>query len=81
MHNHGTPIAPGKLPILFEPFQRATTGDASQRSVGLGLYIVKQIAEGHGGSVAVTSTDAGTIFTVRLPRTVDSGRDLIGHDG
>ncbi len=39
------------------------------RSVGLGLYIVKQIVKAHHGSVEVRSTEAeGTTFTVRLPR-------------
>jgi signal transduction histidine kinase len=70
VHNQGAAIPPEKLPLLFEPFQRATAAvDAASRSVGLGLYIVKQIVEAHHGSVEVRSTEAeGTSFTVRLPR-------------
>jgi signal transduction histidine kinase len=65
VHNSGTPIAPGKLDTLFDPYRRATS---SRGGVGLGLYIVQQIARAHGGSVAVTSTaEQGTTFVVRLP--------------
>ncbi|NOK12868.1 sensor histidine kinase, partial [Corallococcus exercitus] len=65
------PIPPEKLPGIFEPLQRATSEvDSTGRSVGLGLYIVKQLVEAHGGTVDVTSTlKEGTTFTVRLPRS------------
>jgi len=65
VHNSGAPIPPAKLATLFDPYQRATS---SKGGVGLGLYIVDQIARAHGGSVQVTSTpEAGTTFTVWLP--------------
>jgi len=65
VHNHGTPIAPDKLATLFDPYKRAAS---SHGGVGLGLYIVEQIARAHGGTVAVSSTaEAGTTFEVRLP--------------
>lgn len=65
VHNHGTPIAPDHLTSLFDPYKRAAT---SHGGVGLGLYIVEQIARAHGGTVQVTSTaDAGTTFEVRIP--------------
>jgi signal transduction histidine kinase len=65
VHNSGPPIPPDKLDTLFDPYRRATS---SQGGVGLGLYIVDQIARAHGGSTQVTSTaEAGTTFTVRLP--------------
>jgi signal transduction histidine kinase len=65
IHNGGTPIPPGSLGTLFNPFTRA---GGRPGGVGLGLYIVDQIARSHGGSVAVSSTqEAGTTFTVRLP--------------
>jgi signal transduction histidine kinase len=72
VNNAGAPIPPEKLPILFEPLQRAAGQmDVASHSVGLGLYIVKQIVEAHRGSVEVQSTEAGgTTFTVRLPRVV-----------
>jgi PAS domain S-box-containing protein len=74
VHNRGTPIASEKLSRIFEPLQRATGEvDPSGRSVGLGLYIVKQILEAHGGSIEVSSTGEGTTFTAQLPR-FDAGR-------
>ena len=71
IHNQGTPISPELLPRLFEPLTRgAPTSGQQSRSIGLGLYIVREIVRGHGGTVDVASaTDTGTTFTVRLPRT------------
>ena len=70
VHNEGPPIGATKLEVLFEPYERGTASpDGANRSVGLGLYIVKQIVEAHGGTVVVTSTaNEGTNFVVRLPR-------------
>ena len=69
--NAGPPIPPELLPFIFEPFQRGVGPvDRPQRSVGLGLYIVRSVVAAHGGRVEVTSTEAdGTRFTVVLPRT------------
>ena len=62
-------IPPDLLPTIFEPFRRGTT--SSHKGLGLGLYIVREIATVHGGTASVTSTaQAGTCFTVRLPRHV-----------
>jgi K+-sensing histidine kinase KdpD len=68
--NGGEPIPEELLPRLFEPLTRGTLKEGqSSRSIGLGLYIVRDIVRGHGGGVDVVSTaDAGTTFTVRLPR-------------
>jgi PAS domain S-box-containing protein len=70
VHNEGPPIPGERLGRIFEPLQRATDQiDLKTRSVGLGLYIVEAIALAHGGTVGVVSTaEAGTTFTVRLPR-------------
>lgn len=69
VHNHGTPIPPQRLASIFEPFQRGERDfDHAQRGVGLGLYIVDQIARAHAGQVTATSDAAlGTSFCVRLP--------------
>jgi PAS domain S-box-containing protein len=75
VHNEGTPIAPDDLARLFEPFERGTDASASGRSIGLGLYISRQIIEAHAGRIEVRSVEAeGTRFTVWLPRSarVDS---------
>jgi PAS domain S-box-containing protein len=70
VHNAGAPIPPALLPHLFEPLTRGVEGIGhAERSVGLGLYIVDQVVRAHGGAISVTSTaEAGTTFTVRLPR-------------
>ena len=68
--NFGARIPPEILGQLFEPFRRGPTSEpGGRRGLGLGLYIVRQIALAHGGSVEVESTiERGTRFTVRLPR-------------
>jgi PAS domain S-box-containing protein len=78
VHNHGTPIDPGLLGHLFEPFKRGAPrgapAGAGWGGVGLGLYIVKQIAAAHGGSVGVRSeAGAGTTFEIALPRQPEPG--------
>jgi signal transduction histidine kinase len=69
VHNSGAPIPPEVLPAIFDPFRRAADGASSEGSVGLGLFIVREIARAHGGDVTVESTeDAGTTFTLSFPR-------------
>ncbi|MGY2374496.1 PAS domain-containing sensor histidine kinase [Pseudomonas sp. SDO524_S393] len=65
VHNHGAAIPETLLMGLFEPMTRGTDQGSEVRSVGLGLYIVRELARVHGGDVAVSScaTD-GTTFTV-----------------
>ncbi len=67
VHNLGEPIAAETMATMFEPMKRGAA-DLSARSIGLGLYIVKHIIDAHGGVIEVTSTGAGTTFTIRLPR-------------
>ena len=68
VRNEGDPIAPALLPHVFEPMVRGATGSNSVRSVGLGLFIVKEIAKAHGGEMAVASSAAqGTTFTLQFP--------------
>jgi phosphoserine phosphatase RsbU/P len=72
VHNHGRPIPTALLPQIFEPLRR---GDHSvklgSRSIGLGLYIVRQIATAHGGSVTVSSNEQdGTTFLLDIPRAI-----------
>jgi len=70
VHNQGTPIAEDLLPRLFDAFQRGVPDERGWRAgLGLGLYIVQQIVEAHGGSIEVRSTAKdGTTFAVRWPR-------------
>jgi signal transduction histidine kinase len=71
VHNDGPPISPTLMPTLFEPFRRGSRArdDARSGHLGLGLFIVAEIARAHGGRVAVRSEAGhGTTFTVSLPR-------------
>lgn len=68
VHNQGDSIPPAMLTGIFEPMVRGQVQQSGQRGVGLGLFIVRSIAEGHHGTVGVTSNDEnGTCFTVRIP--------------
>jgi signal transduction histidine kinase len=70
VHNTGSTIPADRLRDIFEPMQQLSpAAGRSQRSVGLGLYIVESIVASHHGTIGVTSTDReGTTFTVRIPR-------------
>ena len=69
VHNTGEPIPPEHLPHLFERFYRADAArDRSQGGYGLGLAIARSITQAHRGKIGVSSTAAGTTFTVLLPR-------------
>lgn len=67
--NEGPLIPPAHLTTIFEAMVRHGGEDGST-SLGLGLYIAREIVNAHHGTISVTSTteEAGTTFTVRLPR-------------
>jgi two-component system, sensor histidine kinase and response regulator len=68
VHNAGA-IPPHVRERLFDPFRSGTDPLTRSGGLGLGLFIVKQIVEAHGGEIAVSSSEAeGTRFAVRLPR-------------
>jgi signal transduction histidine kinase len=79
VHNHGHPIPAEILPTIFNPLVRGTQPRQAERlpgSVGLGLYIVREIATAHGGTAEITSSsEGGTTVTVRLPRHAVPGTD------
>lgn len=62
--NQGAPIAPRLAATLFDPFR---PGDAAV-NVGLGLFIVREVARAHGASVSVESGVQGTTFAVTFQR-------------
>lgn len=66
----GAGLAPDMLPRVFEPLvQDARTIHRSRGGLGLGLALVKQLAELHGGTVSASSGGPGdgAVFTIRLP--------------
>ncbi len=64
--DEGPGIPPEMESRIFERFGRLDTGRGIRGS-GLGLPIVKAIAEGHGGTVTVTSTQRGSRFAIAVP--------------
>jgi signal transduction histidine kinase len=77
----GRGIEPADLPHVFEAFYRGRHAIEQQiHGNGLGLSLVKRIAETHGGRVSVTSTiGEGTTFTLRLPAMPgDPVADVVG---
>lgn len=72
--NAGEPIPAESLHAIFEPLVQAPNASAdlqerSRTSLGLGLFIVREIVLAHGGTIHVESSiAAGTVFTIRLPR-------------
>lgn len=74
VHNLGRVIAREDQELIFDPFKRIGSEESEstpQSSMGLGLYIAKQVALAHGGSIELRSTeDEGTTFELHLPRRV-----------
>lgn len=78
VHNEGPAIPAEFQRKLFDPLTRRTVPERKRTSagLGLGLYIARQIAHAHGGTIELTSSDQqGTTFTVTLPRESESGQE------
>ena len=74
--NSGPAIAPGDVSRLFEPFQRIDGSRASGgEGLGLGLSIVKAIADAHGATIATTLPDGGGLSIAVAFPVQDSGPD------
>ena len=73
VHNYGAPIPEDAIGTIFDPLVRSADEQLGQpsTSLGLGLFIVKEVVDAHGGTIEVSSSEAdGTLFTVVLPRKV-----------
>ncbi|MEO6079355.1 MAG: sensor histidine kinase [Steroidobacteraceae bacterium] len=74
VENAGKPIAPTLLTRIFDPLVRAendntsATSEVAGANLGLGLYVVREIANAHHGTISVTSDESVTRFELRLPR-------------
>jgi signal transduction histidine kinase len=64
--NRGADLAPELVAQLFKPFWRAPARGAHE-GLGLGLYIVSEIARSHGGAMEVTSRDGQVTFIFSMP--------------
>jgi signal transduction histidine kinase len=70
VRNQGPPIPADQLQVIFNPLVQIPhaghAGDAT--SLGLGLYIAREIVARHGGTMMAESDDGGTVFRAHLPR-------------
>jgi signal transduction histidine kinase len=68
--NAGAPIAPEMLEVMFQPLRRGGVagGGREHASLGLGLFIVDQIARAHEGSIHARSDAGETVFELSLPK-------------
>lgn len=75
VRDEGKGISPEFLPLIFERFRQDVTNVSNNGGLGLGLAIVRNLVEMHGGTVKAESrgTDQGSTFTVKLP--LKSGDD------
>jgi signal transduction histidine kinase len=78
INNQGRLLSDEEIPSLFEPFHRGNETPAEPGSLGLGLFIAKQIVSAHRGKIEVTSSEeAGTTVTVHFPRDAQSQNPLL----
>jgi len=71
VHNYGEPIPDDAIGTIFDPLVRSADEELGQpsTSLGLGLFIVKEVVTAHGGTIEVSSSETeGTLFSVMLPR-------------
>ena len=72
--NHGRPIPADQLQVIFNPLVQIPSGFVNEdsepsTSLGLGLYIAREIVAMHGGIIeAESSASHGTVFSAHLPR-------------
>src|ERR1044072_2850773 len=77
--DNGQGIDKSFLPHIFEIFRQENAGtNRSQQGMGIGLAVVQQLVELHGGSVTAHSAGVGkgASFTIRLPRSVNTRRPV-----
>lgn len=66
--NQGPEIPAADILRLFEPLRRGSDAPTERTNLGLGLFIVEQIAIAHGGTIECRSDASATAFEMRLPK-------------
>ena len=80
--NLGPVIPAQSLQAIFDPLVQLSVNAGEQQgapssSMGLGLFIAREITSAHGGTITATSNqESGTVFTVKLPRIRPAGQAL-----
>jgi signal transduction histidine kinase len=80
VRNHGIPVPAEALQVIFNPLvqvakSKSEPHERPSTSLGLGLFIAREIVLAHGGTIEVSSSvEAGTEFTVRLPKKINPDR-------
>jgi signal transduction histidine kinase len=76
----GCGIAPGDLDHIFDPFYTTKHASDEREGTGIGLTIVHQIVQEHGGHITVDSkVGRGTTFLVNLPINPVPAHSTMGH--
>jgi signal transduction histidine kinase len=72
--NQGEDIPSESLHRLFEPLRRRELDNTAgpRRNLGIGLFVVREIAKAHGGEAGARASDGETTFFVRVPRQADN---------
>jgi signal transduction histidine kinase/putative methionine-R-sulfoxide reductase with GAF domain len=74
----GEGIPPGFLPYVWDRFRQADASSTRRHSgLGIGLTLVKELVEAHGGSVDVQSDGDGALFSVQLPVNNSDSRPFL----
>jgi signal transduction histidine kinase len=73
--DHGIGIEPEARDRIFERFARAVS-ERHYGGFGIGLWVVRQAVEAHGGTIQISSAPgSGSTFVVELPRTTEQDRE------
>lgn len=68
VHNEGQPIPTEEQEAIFQSFRRSHINQKGKRGWGIGLPLVRAVAEAHGGSIQIDSApERGTTFTIDIP--------------
>lgn len=79
VEDNGMGIAPTMIDAIFEPFAQGNKGSsAGDDGLGLGLYLSRQLAQMHGGSLVASSAGLGqgSTFTLHLPDCLEDASGL-----